>query len=184
VAEELTIGFLIPAVALELSALSVLEGRAKEALNLVPEARVAIEKVGLRWWEVLAELRMSEALFAAGRVDEARIAAARTLDLARKRGEQGQEAWALRLLGEINAHPRATAIDTAEGHYRQALVLAERLDMRPLVAHCHLGLGKLYCRLGERELAQEHLTTATAMYREMGMGFYLAQAETQLNEST
>ena len=41
--------------------------------------------------------------------------------------------------------------------------------MRPLVAHCHLGLGKLYRRTGKRDEAQEHLTTATTMYREMGM---------------
>ena len=41
--------------------------------------------------------------------------------------------------------------------------------MRPLVAHCHLGLGKLYRRTGKREQAQEHLTTATTMYREMDM---------------
>jgi hypothetical protein len=43
--------------------------------------------------------------------------------------------------------------------------------MRPLVAHCHLGLGKLHRRIGPREQAVEHLTTATAMYREMGMPF-------------
>ena len=49
--------------------------------------------------------------------------------------------------------------------------------MCPLVAHCHLGLGKLYRRTGKREEAREHLTTATTMYREMDMGFYLAQAE-------
>jgi hypothetical protein len=48
--------------------------------------------------------------------------------------------------------------------------------MRPLVAHCHLGLGKLYRRTGSQELAQEHLGSATAMYREMGMRFWLEQA--------
>jgi len=41
--------------------------------------------------------------------------------------------------------------------------------MRPLVAHCHLGLGKVYRRAGNLGQAQEHLTIATAMYREMGM---------------
>jgi putative membrane protein len=41
--------------------------------------------------------------------------------------------------------------------------------MRPLVAHCHLGLGKLSRCTGKREQAQEHFTTATTMYREMGM---------------
>jgi hypothetical protein len=53
----------------------------------------------------------------------------------------------------------------------------------PLVAHCHLGLGKLYRRAGKRESAQEHLTTATTMYREMDMRFWLEQAEMQMNDS-
>ena len=49
--------------------------------------------------------------------------------------------------------------------------------MRPLVAHCHLGLSKLYRRTGKLEHARENLTTATTMYREMDMGFWLEQAE-------
>ena len=48
--------------------------------------------------------------------------------------------------------------------------------MRPLVAHCHLDLGKLHRRTGKREQAQGHLTTATAMYREMGMTYWLEKA--------
>ena len=56
-------------------------------------------------------------------------------------------------------------------------MMATELGMRPLVAHCHLGLGKLYRRTGKREQAQEHLTTATTMYREMGMTYWLEKAE-------
>jgi hypothetical protein len=52
--------------------------------------------------------------------------------------------------------------------------------MRLLVAHCHLGLGKLYRRTGDRQQAQEHLTTATTMYREMDMGFWLEQADAEM----
>jgi len=52
--------------------------------------------------------------------------------------------------------------------------------MCPLVAHCHLGLGKLHGRTGQRERAQEHLTTATTMYREMDMRFWLDQADAEL----
>ena len=51
--------------------------------------------------------------------------------------------------------------------------------MRPLVAHCHFGLGKLYRRAGKRQQAQEHLSTAAAMYREMDMRFWLEQAEAE-----
>ena len=46
-----------------------------------------------------------------------------------------------------------------------------------LVAHCHLGLSKLYRRTGKRQEAQEHLATATTMYRDMEMPFWLEQAE-------
>ncbi|HEX6828150.1 MAG TPA: tetratricopeptide repeat protein [Burkholderiales bacterium] len=67
-----------------------------------------------------------------------------------------------------------------ETHYQGALSLASELGMRPLVAHCHLGLGKLYRRTGKREQAQEHLTTATTMYREMDMRFWLEQAEAEV----
>ena len=49
--------------------------------------------------------------------------------------------------------------------------------MRPLVAHCHFGLGKLYRRTGNDERAREHLTSAVTMYREMDMGIYLKGAE-------
>ena len=52
--------------------------------------------------------------------------------------------------------------------------------MRPLVAHCHLGLGTLYRRTGDAAKAQEHLTTATTMYREMGMTFWLEKADAEL----
>jgi len=54
--------------------------------------------------------------------------------------------------------------------------------MRPLVAHCHLGLGKLSRRTGKLQQAQEHLTTATTMYREMEMRFWLEQAEAKRRE--
>ena len=60
--------------------------------------------------------------------------------------------------------------------------LADELGMRPLVAHCHLGLGKLYRRTGKREQVQEHLTTATTMYREMEMPFWLEKAKAAAEE--
>ena len=56
------------------------------------------------------------------------------------------------------------------------MALAEELGMRPLVAHCHRGLGQLSARTGKREQAREHLTTATKLYREMDMRLWLEQA--------
>ena len=61
--------------------------------------------------------------------------------------------------------------------YSAAATLAGALGMRPLVAHCHLGLGKLHRRAGEHAAAAEHLAAAATLYREMGMQFWLNEAE-------
>jgi AraC-like DNA-binding protein len=63
---------------------------------------------------------------------------------ARDRKERGHEAWALRLLGEIHAHRGPPDVEVAEEYYHESLALAEELGMRPLAAHCHFGLAKLY----------------------------------------
>ena len=54
----------------------------------------------------------------------------------------------------IHAQSNPPAVELAEASYRQALALAEELGMRPLQAHCHLGLGTLYARIGRREQAR------------------------------
>src|SRR5262249_46366668 len=77
-------------------------------------------------------------------------------------------------------HPDRVDPESAEAHYRQALALAEPRGMRPLVAHCHLGLGKLSRRTAQHRRAEEHLTTATTMYREMGMTYWLERAEAEI----
>jgi predicted protein tyrosine phosphatase len=68
----------------------------------------------------------------------------------------------------------------AEAHYREALALAEELGMRPLVAHCHRGLGTLYGRVGRGQQARAALSAAIALYRVMDMTFWLPQAEAAL----
>ena len=121
---------------------------------------------------------LGEAYVLADRLEDALALAGRALSpCSRGRSDAHYEASALRLLGEVTAHRDPS--EHADGHYRDALALAEELGMRPLVAHCHLGLGKLYRRTGKRQEAQEHLTTATTMYREMDMRFWLEQADAE-----
>jgi hypothetical protein len=96
--------------------------------------------------------------------------------------QPGFAAHALHLLGEVATHPDQFDAERGETHYRQALALAEPRGMRPLVAHCQFGLGKLYRRRGTREQAQEHFTTATTLYRAMDMPFWLEQAEAEMRE--
>jgi tetratricopeptide (TPR) repeat protein len=112
-----------------------------------------------------------------GRLDDTRRLC--ELSLKYSPSHPGFAAHALHLLGDLASHPDQLDVEQAETHYRKALTLAEPRGMRPLVAHCHLGLGKLYQRTCNREQACEHLATATSLYREMDMRFWLEQAEAE-----
>ena len=68
-------------------------------------------------------------------------------------------------------------VATATAHYEAAMTMASELEMHRLLAHCHLGLGRLYPRTGKREQPQEHLATARTMYGEMGMTYWLEKLE-------
>jgi tetratricopeptide (TPR) repeat protein len=123
---------------------------------------------------------LSEAYQLAGRREEAMQFAGRALALSSERNLQGQQAWVLRLLGEIDAQRNPPEVEQAEAHYRQALALAEELGMRPLVAHCHHGLGTLYAKIGRQAPARAELSAAIELYRAMDMTFWLPQAEAVL----
>jgi class 3 adenylate cyclase/tetratricopeptide (TPR) repeat protein len=157
-----------------------LAGRVAEALPLLEQAEQRDATLGTTGGQSLRVGYVSEAYLLAGRMQEAVQLAGRALDLARDQKERGHEAWALRLLGEIAAHQAPPEIEPAENRYRQSLTLAEELGMRPLVAHCHLGLGTLYAKTGQREQARAELSTAVEMYRAMDMTFWLPQAEVAL----
>ena len=109
-----------------------------------------------------------------------RNVAEQALAHARAHQERGNEAYALRLLGDIAAHHDPPEAEQAEDYYHQALALAEELGMRPLQAHCHRGLGTLYAATGQQEQARTALSTAIALYRDMAMTFWLPQTEAAL----
>jgi tetratricopeptide (TPR) repeat protein len=156
-------------------------GEASEALTRLREGEQLLERQVARG--SLGRLgaayhSLGRACLLLGRLDEARSLGDRVVKDSPSR--PGSAAHALHLLGDIATHPDRFDAESGEAHYRKALALAELRGMRPLVAHCHLGLGQLYRGTGKREQAREHLTTATTMYREMDMRFWLEQAEAEL----
>ena len=112
-----------------------------------------------------------------GREHDAALTARDALDASRHVRRRGGEARILRVLADTAASGQTPDLDAAQRLNREALDLAMELGMRPLVAHCHLGLGQLYRRTDKREQAREQLATATTMYREMGMTYWLEKAE-------
>jgi tetratricopeptide (TPR) repeat protein len=113
-------------------------------------------------------------------LDEAHARAQHALDFSQAHKERGYEAYALRLLGAVAAQRQPPQGTQADAYYCQALALAAEFGMRPLQAHCHLGLGTLYARLGQPEQARTALSAAIDLYRAMDMTFWLPQAEAAL----
>jgi tetratricopeptide (TPR) repeat protein len=125
-------------------------------------------------------IELCDALLLVSRVEDAGVLASHLLELSRTHTGRGYQAHAYRLLGEVARHREPPDIDQATAHYRQSLTLAEALGMRPLQAHCHLGLGTLYAQTGQPQQAQAELSAAIDFYRAMDMLFWLPQAEAAL----
>jgi tetratricopeptide (TPR) repeat protein len=160
-----------------------LSGRLPEGVVLMEEALADPGATGTTHHSLLLAY-LGEAHLLAGRRDDASAVARRALDLAHRQQERGNEAWVLRLLGEIATQADPPDLEPAEACYGRALARADELGMRPLAAHCHLGLGTVYRRVGDRAKAKEHLTAASTMYREMAMGLWLKKTEAEMPELT
>ena len=152
-------------------------GETDQALQRVQEAEELLERqaahgiVGHRGWAYQA---VGRACLQLGQLDQARQLAQRAVGTSQH--QTGFAAHALHLLGDLAFQPDRFDPENSAAHYREALALAQKHGMRPLIAHCHLGLGKAYNRMGRPE-ARKNFATATTMYREMDMTYWLKQAE-------
>jgi tetratricopeptide (TPR) repeat protein len=155
-----------------------LQGRLTEGCALLEEGISESIRTGGR--RAVHWAWLSEVCRLAGRGEEAWQHARQALDLARQLKDRGDEALALHQLGVTHAHTDPLNAELAEAHYRQALALAQELGMRPLQAHCHLGLGILYTKIRRQDRARTELSAAIALYRAMEMTFWQPQAEAAL----
>ena len=170
---------LTPALASSAWALARL-GENDKALSRLREGEQATERlaakgrVQIRGWDVHA---MARACLLLGRLADARRLADRALELIST--QPGAAAHALHLLGDIATHPDQFDAEHGEAQYRKALVLAEARGMVPLVAHCRLGIARIFKRTGRLDEAGELFGAALELYRDMAMSDWVAQAEAQ-----
>ena len=156
-------------------------GRLAEAIPLLQEAIVHAGASGQLTGYPTRVARLAHACLLAGRREEAEETIRRGLSLAREHRQRADEAECLRVLGLIASAP-PTELAVAETYLAQARDLADSIGMRPLTAHCHLDLGRLYRQAGKLDQAREHLAIATAMYRELGMTYWLEKAEAETSD--
>jgi tetratricopeptide (TPR) repeat protein len=174
--------FMFPWVAGPLGRAYAATGRVAEAITLLETSVAQCTTMNVIPLLTLSLTYLSEAYLVAGRQQDARETVRRALQLCRLHRQRLFEPEALRIEGLVLARETCGEGQDAQQSCAGALALAGELGMRPLVAHCHLGLGRLYGRTGKAEQAREHLATATTMYREMGMTYWLEKAEAEMAE--
>ncbi|HEX9870176.1 MAG TPA: tetratricopeptide repeat protein, partial [Candidatus Tectomicrobia bacterium] len=175
--QEVDLPARLPEMAAALGAAYTLGGRIADAVSLLTQALEQTTAIEIVFIQVLCRLSLGEAQMLAGRLEEAHALAERALALARTHQERGHQAYALCLLGDITARREPPESALAEAYDRQALAMADELGIRPLQAHCHLGLGTLYAKIDQREQACPELSAAIDLYRTMDMTFWLPEAE-------
>jgi len=180
IAQDMDLPAWFQRIAPVLGAAYTLDGRVADAVPLLTQAMEQAMAMEIVDFQAFCRLSLGEAYLLTGHLEEAQALAERALAHAREHQERGNEAYALRLLGEITAHRAPPQVNETAAYYQQALTLAEELGMRPLQAHCHRGLGTLYATTGQREQARIALSTAITLYRAMEMIFWLPQTEAAL----
>ena len=152
-------------------------GRTAEGLPLIERAIAMFEMVGFKAFLSLRYVEWAEGLLLAGRVDEARTAAQKGLELATAHGERGAAVWARCALGDIELAAGAGGAEVARAHYEGAREEAERMEMNWFLGRCHLGLGRVEALGDDRAQAREHLATAARHYRQACSHSWLARVE-------
>ena len=153
-------------------------GRFDDALAILERAATETSAINLRYGQAMVLSMLAHAYLTAGRPDRAGDLAREALAIARARGERGDEAWALHLIGSLPT-PHAP-LDAAEATLVEALALACTLGMRPLEARNRLALGRLHLTTGRHREARGDLARAADDLRTMGMMHWVAEAETLL----
>jgi class 3 adenylate cyclase/tetratricopeptide (TPR) repeat protein len=180
ICREIDLPLYFPRIAVPLGAAYTLGGRIAEAVSLLTQALEQTMATAMVVYQALCSLTLGEAHLLAGCLEEAHAHAERALAQACEYQERDNQAYALRVFGDIAARREPPEIAPAAAHYQQALALAEELGMRPLQAHCHRGLGTLYAATGQWEQARTELSTAIEMYTSMDMTFWLSHTNTAL----
>jgi tetratricopeptide (TPR) repeat protein len=160
--------------------------RIDEALGLLDSVTDRNRRVGgtgtqqLGLGKAMGMVWKVETYMLAGRHGEADVLARQALAVFRESKDRGSEAWLRYLLAEILIRRHPSSFSEAQESYRMASVVARELGMRPLQAHCHLGLGQIHVQSKNARLAQSELGTATELYRAMHMSFWVDKSASAL----
>lgn len=160
-------------IALPLGTAYIHSGSVAAGTHLLEQSVKLAESLQVVGEHSLRIASLGEARLIRGGAVAAAALAARALDLSRTHKERGHEAWSLRLAGAAASQRDPSAIGEGERYYREAVMLAEELKMRPLVGQSRPG----YREIAASAQASEHLTTAATIFGDLQMSSWREQAE-------
>jgi tetratricopeptide (TPR) repeat protein len=178
--QDANIRVLFPQITSYLGFAYALSGRTDEALPLLQQAESETLSIGRISGQSLRVNWQGEAYLMAGRLDEAALLGRRGFELSEKHRERGHGAWSLKLLGDVASCQVPPNVEESETYYGRALLVANELGMRPLQAHCHCGLGRIWGVRGLPDQARAEFSAAVDLYRSMEMTLWLNRAEEAL----
>ena len=171
-------GLWLPMASSFLGSAYAFAGRLADAVPLLEDAVNRQRAIGRMAFHSLRIVSLAEAEVMLGRVTDAMTHARRALELAREHKERGNEGHALRVLADAAA--RGNAVDVADESYRAAIARATSLEMKPLLAHGQLGLGRLHAATARPD-AERSLSAALSLFRELGMQTWAERAGAELD---
>ena len=145
------------------------QGAIDEAVAELEQVATEISGTTKRLMITLPALWLGEAYLRAGRTVDARAQAESVLRMARERGERVLEGWALSLLGDVAGDAAAFRPEVGFAAYRDAMAITDAGGLRPLAAHCALGIARLHDRAGQPEAAREALARARALFAALSL---------------
>ena len=159
-------------------------GRVVEGLPFLEQGVEDSASAGRLAFLSLSTAWLSEGHLLLGHLEKADILAERALKIAKQHKEHAHEAWALKLLGDVALGHNPAKTQLAESYYRHAFAVSLELGMRPLEAHCHAGLGKVFAAVGAAEQARVEMAAAIDLYRSMEMNVWLERANATFDDMT
>jgi tetratricopeptide (TPR) repeat protein len=148
------------------------------AIDLLEPIKETESHLNIRNSQAMTLSVLSQAMLRKGRVLAASELAKNALQVARSRRQRGLEGWVLRALGELSSREPHCRPRMAKTWYSEALAAADECGMRPLLAHCEMGLANLFAAGRQRSQSEsrQHFDAAMGLYREMGMDFWVRQS--------
>jgi transcriptional regulator with AAA-type ATPase domain/tetratricopeptide (TPR) repeat protein len=159
----------LPTVAASLGHAHASLGQVEPGMALLENAVDRGARAGIVSSHSLWLIFLAEACLLAQRASDSLLHGRRALVLSREHNERGYEAWALRLLADVASRADPLDLEEAENKYGEAMALAERLEMLPLVARCQLELGDLYERAGDHARAATYHARGRRLFRDLEM---------------